>query len=176
VKHFDRGISIDIIEGATMKALRTIFGVLMLGAILTPVVTSAEVARAKNPAAQPLAAVERRILSQGNASYLHGAFAAAVGMKEANGAISVFQREADVPGGGKLAAVTISETRGQKQIVLTAWTETEVRAYLTTASGTLKKAMRATKDDGIWAPIPAREAEKQFAAEKKFWVTGADAR
>jgi len=165
---------IDVIEGATMKALRMIFSVLMLSSVLTPVATSAEVVRAKSPTAQPLAAVERRILSQGNASYLHGAFADAVGMKEANGAISVFQREANIPGGGKLVAVTVGEIRGQQRIVLTTWTETEVRAYLTSSSGVLKKAMRATKDAGIWTPIPAREAEKQFAAEKKYWVSGSD--
>jgi len=159
-----------------MKSFSVICGVLVLGSVLSPVVANADVARAKRAAAtQPLSIIEHSVLATGNASYLHGAFAAAVGMKEANGAISVFQREANAPGGGKLGAVTISETRGHKQIVLTSWTETEVRAYLTSASGVLKKAMRATKDDGIWVPIPAREAEKQFAAEKKFWVSGADA-
>lgn len=154
--------------------LRTIVGVLMLGSVLTPVATNAEVVRAKSPAAQSLAAVERWVVAQGNPSYLHGTFATAVGMNEANGAISVFQREANVPGGGKLIAVTPSAIRGQKLILMTSWTETEVRAYLTSPSGVLKKAMRATKDDETWTPIPAREAEKQFAMEKKYWLNGPD--
>jgi len=158
-----------------MKAFSAILGVVVLGSILSPVVTNADVARVKRHAeAQPLAVIERSVLATGNASYLHGAFAAAVGMKEASGAVSVFQREADLPNGGKLVAVTLVEIRGQKQILMATWTETEVHAFLTSSSGALKKAMRATKDAGVWTPMPVREAEKEFAAEKKFWLTSSD--
>ena len=154
-----------------MKAFSAICCVLMLGSILTPMATNADVAGAKTPAAQPLARVERVLLTQGTASYLHGAFAAAVGMMEANGAISVFQREANTPDGGKLIAVTLVETRGQKHIIMASWTETEVHAFLTSSSGILTKAVRATKDDGVWMPMPAGESEKEFAAEKEFWLS-----
>ena len=159
-----------------MKAFSAILGVVVLGSILSPVVTNADVARVKRHAeAQPLAVIERSVLATGNASYLHGAFAAAVGMKEASGAVSVFQREADLPNGGKLVAVTLVEIRGQKQILMASWTETEIHAFLTSSSGALQKAMRARKDDGIWAPMPTRDAEKEFAGEKKFWLTSSDA-
>jgi len=159
-----------------MKSFSVICGVLVLGSVLSPVVANADVARAKRAAAaQPLSIIERSVLATGNASYLHGAFAAAVGMKEANGAVSVFQREANMPSGGKLVAVTLLDVRGQKQILMASWTETEIHAFLTSSSGALQKAMRARKDDGIWAPMPAREAEKEFAGEKKFWLTSSDA-
>jgi len=158
-----------------MKAFSVICGVLVLGSVLSPVVSHADVARSKRAvAAQTLAILERSVLATGNASYLHGAFAAAVGMKEANGAVSVFQREANVPDGGKLVAVTLLEVRGQKQILMASWTETEIHAFLTSSSGALKNALRARKDDGVWEPIPAREAEKEFAGEKKFWLTSSD--
>src|SRR5207244_9511640 len=99
-------------EGARMISSSVIRGVLVLGSVLSPVVANADVARAKRAAAaQPLSIIERSVLATGNASYLHGAFAAAVGMKEGNGAVSVFQREANLPNGGKLVAVTLLDVR-----------------------------------------------------------------
>src|SRR5262249_42217706 len=157
-----------------MKAFSAILGALTLGSMLSPAATDAEVASAMSPAAQPMARIERALVAQGTASYLHGAFAAAIGMIEANGAISVFQREANTSDGGKLLAVTLVETRGQKHIVMASWTETEVHAFLTSSSGILAKAVRATKDDGVWMPMPAEEAEREFAAEKEFWLSASN--
>jgi len=156
-----------------MNLLGVIFGALLLGSTVIPATTSAQAPGAPDRTATPLTPIERALLAQGTASYLHGAFAAAVGLS-ANGAISVFQREADMPDGGKLIAVTLVESRGQKHIVMASWSETDVYAFLTSSSGILKKALRATKDEGVWTPLSAREAETRFAAEKKFWLTASD--
>ncbi len=153
-----------------MKALEAVFSVLLLGSTLAPTTTNADAARAQSRAAQPLARVERALLAQGTASYLHGGIAAALGMDTAKGAISVFQREADIPHGGKVIAVTLVETRGQRQIILASWTETEVRAYLTSPSGILKKAVRATNDQEGWKEIPVRQARQAYAVEKQYWL------
>src|SRR5262249_62122030 len=91
---FRRGSAflIDVIEGASMKSFSVICGVLVLGSVLSPVVANADVARAKRAAAaQSLSIIERSVLAPVNDSYLHGAFAGAVEMKEGRRAVSVLQ-------------------------------------------------------------------------------------
>jgi len=159
-----------------MKSLTAVFGILMLGSILSPAAGRAEVVSRPMRSAQPLTAAVRAAFHQGNASYLHGAMASALGMDAGNDdAISVYQREMKAGDhGGRLIAVTLLEKRGRHQIVFASWNKDEVLAYLTSETGVLKKAVRGTKEGG-WEPLPANAAQTGFATEKKYWVGVADA-
>jgi len=153
-----------------MNSLAVMFAALLLGSTLIPTPTDADATRARRLAVTPLAQVERALLTKGTVSYLHPGVAEALGLSLANGAISVFQREADMPNGGKVIAVTVREISGQKNIVLASWNETEVRAYLTSPSGILRKAVRASKDEEGWKQIPLAKAQRGYAAEKRYWL------
>ncbi len=157
-----------------MKSLTGVFGLLMLGSILSPVFVSAEVSRAQNGSAQPLAAAVRAAFHKGSASYLHGAMASALGMNPGVGdGISVYQRETNAgDDSGRLMAVTLLETDGRHQVIFAWWTKTEIRAYLTSETGVLKKAVRGTKERG-WEPVPAGAAQTGFTTEKNYWVNAA---
>jgi len=153
-----------------MNTLGVIFGALLLGSTMIPATTTADAARAQSRAVEPLTQVERALFTKGTVSYLHPGVAQALGLSLAHGAISVFQREADMPHGGKVIAVTVREVGGQKNIVLASWNETEVRAYLTSPSGILRKAVQASKDQERWKEIPVGKAQKAYATEKQYWL------
>ena len=157
-----------------MKSLTAVFGILMLGSILSPAAGRAEVVSRPTRSAQPLTAAVRAAFHQGNASYLHGAMASALGMDAGNDdAISVYQRETNAgDDSGRLMAVTLLETDGRHQVIFAWWTKTEIRAYLTSETGVLKKAVRGTKERG-WEPVPAGAAQTGFTTEKNYWVNAA---
>src|SRR2546427_10047276 len=159
-----------------MKSLTGVFGLLMLGSILSPVFVSAEVSRAQNGSAQPLAAAVRAAFHKGSASYLHGAMASALGMNPGVGdGISVYQRETNAgDDSGRLMAVTLLETDGRHQVIFAWWTKTEIRAYLTSETGVLKKPVRGTKERG-WRPVPAGPQQKGLNPGKNSWGDAAPA-
>ena len=87
--------------------------------------------------------------------------------------ISVYQRETNAgDDSGRLMAVTLLETDGRHQVIFAWWTKTEIRAYLTSETGVLKKAVRGTKERG-WEPVPAGAAQTGFTTEKNYWVNAA---
>jgi len=159
-----------------MKSLTGIFGLLLLGSVLSPAVVSAEASRPQNGSAEPLAPAVRAAFHTGSASYLHNEMASALGMNPGVGdGISVYQRETNADkDSGRLMAVTLLEKDGRHQIIFAWWNTTEIRAYLTSETGVLKKAVRGTQERG-WEPVPAGAAQTGFATEKNYWVNAAAA-
>jgi len=158
-----------------MKSLTVVFGILIIGSSLSPGAVSAEVLRPQNRPAQPLAAAVRAAFYEGSASYLHTAMASALGMESgSDSGISIYQRETKADeDGGRLIAVTLREKGGQHHIVFATWNKTEVRAYLTSETGVLKKAIQGTKEGG-WTAMSGSAAQQGFATEKDYWVSASE--
>jgi len=157
-----------------MKSLTGIFGFLLLGSILSPAAVSAEAPRPQNGPAEPLASAVRAAFHKGSASYLDNAMASALGMNPGVGdGISVYQRETNAgKDTGRLMAVTLLEKDGRHQIIFAWWDTTEIRVYLTSETGVLRKAVRGTKERG-WEPVSTGAAETGFVTEKNHWVDAA---